>query len=70
MIKTYFEYNDIFKQISKNPNPLSVHAKSIRGVISNHRYNAIKSHGFVRQWNYFQANRLEDKLNRVLKGGK
>jgi len=67
MIKPYFEYNDIFKQIQKNPNPLSVHAKSIRGVISNHRYNAIKSHGFVRQWNNFQANKLEDKLNRVLK---
>lgn len=70
MIKTYLEYNDIFKQIGKNPNPLSIHAKSIRGVISNHRYNAIKSSGFIRQWNNFQANKLEDKLNRVLKTGK
>ena len=60
-------YSDIFNQAKKNKRKTSLAYRTIERLISQHRFTALKSSGYIRQWNNYQANFLEKKLEEVIK---
>ena len=68
MITILNTYSDIFKQAKIQGRETSRAYKFIEKKISEHRFSALKSVGYTRQWNNFQANWLENKLDDTMKG--
>ena len=68
MIKIHHKYEDIFKQIERNHRKNSLPYLFIEKKISEHRVSALKSKSgsYTRQWNNFQANYLENRLNGIV----